>query len=98
MKKIYSPNTELMQVQDAVAESLAPLEKHVLLTGVLLNNVEIVAGITEVIGHGLGRSPRGYLIVKKNADANVWESDGRFSDKLLHLNASANVTVSIWVF
>lgn len=55
----------------------------------------------KVIPHGLGRVPTGWIIIKKNANAVIYDdSTGVDIDKksFIRLTASASVTVSIWVF
>ena len=68
-----------------------------LLNGVLLTGVELGSTATQV-PHSLGREPQGWIIVNKNADANVWQSSKDLSKAFVTLQASADVTVDLWVF
>lgn len=67
-----------------------------ILDGELLKDVVIVAGTPKLVAHKLGRKPVGYLVVRRSANSMVWDSAA--TKEFLTLSASANVTVSLWVF
>jgi hypothetical protein len=88
---------DLQQVQTRVAEALQGLDRHVLLGGKLLEEIVLDgAEDAESVQHGLGKTPRGWQIVEKNAQVDVWcESK---DEKQIVFRASGPVTVSIYVF
>tara|TARA_Y100001938_G_C8043342_1_gene407418 strand:+ start:996 stop:1295 length:300 start_codon:yes stop_codon:yes gene_type:complete len=49
------------------------------------------------VAHGLGRKPKGMLVLKKNAAKHVFESTDATKD-LLYLSSDGTVTVTVWVF
>lgn len=65
--------------------------------GGLLTDVVLVSGVANGIAHKLDRKPRGYLIVRRNGSAVVWD-DLPTNDKILTLFTTIDVTVSLWVF
>lgn len=85
----------LMNLQDAVASKLNPLEQVPFLNGVRLNDIALSVGANSV-SHKLAREAVGYFVLKRRADASIW--DGAIDDKTLTLFASAAVTVDLWVF
>ncbi len=59
---------------------------------------DIALSTTEVaIAHKLGRPVQGYLVVKRSAGVLEW-SETKGNSTFLYLQASAPVTVSLWVF
>ena len=71
--------------------------------GKILNNV-IVNAITldtnvSAISHTLNRRPQGWVIIRKDANADVWEPTPSASpSKLINLQASSTVTLDILFF
>jgi hypothetical protein len=98
VRRVVSDDRLLMQLQSNVAESIRPVETCPLIAGFLAQDVEL--GTTaQNISHNLGRDYRGYLVVRRNADARVWETgENNLRHRHVRLQASAAVTVSIWFF
>lgn len=99
-RKINTTNTELMRVQDAVAESLNVLNSALLTEARLIPGVLIGTSATPV-EHGLGREPQGWFVVDANTGASLWRSSSppvNAPAKLLYLQASTPVTVTLVVF
>jgi hypothetical protein len=98
-KTVQTTNADTRRLQDSVSEAFSQLQtKNPILNGVYVEQ-EIGTGDTEV-SHGLQRQPTGFLVVRRDADANVWESgtaNGRPSDKLI-LKATTGVNVTLYVF
>lgn len=95
-KRVISPDTSVNHLQDAVAPIFDSLQAKELIKGRLIKDV-IVTTSTVTINHGLGRQLIGWHIVRKNADANVWEDSAPTTTQLV-LDSDATVTVSLWVF
>lgn len=66
-----------------------------LLDGVLLEDIDVSTTATWFT-HGLGRTPRGWIVVKKEATVDIWQTGS--STSRIQLDADASATVSIWVF
>jgi len=94
---IQTPNWELQKIQDNVSACLNPIAKNPLLDGVLIEGVPLTTGVDNNISHLLDRKPRMWLVVKKDADSNVWEETSPAPGRILNLRCSANCNVSLWV-
>jgi hypothetical protein len=69
-----------------------------ILNGCLIENVSLTTTATK-ISHKLSRPYRGFIVVRKNANVDVWETTDSVDNSLfLPLDASGTVTVSLWVF
>jgi hypothetical protein len=101
MKQFRRINTEdydLSRVQDSIEEVLSPLSVLPLLDGVLLEGVYLGSSASgNEVKHLLGRKPRFWIVLKKNAQADIWQISSVLESKILTLKASAPVTVSLWV-
>lgn len=95
-KKITSEQADSNAIQDNVEEVVNPIISKAIIDGILLKDISLETGKLNNINHKLGRRPLGYIIVKKNANSNIYEQD--INAKTLNLNCTANTTVSIWVF
>lgn len=94
-RKIYFPDNEnLNRVQDNIATAWRRI-----VADVLLNRITVTADIAATnttIVHNLGRTPVGYLIISKNANADVWTVSLARGE--IVLIASAPVTVTMYLF
>lgn len=86
--------------QENVDVYLSQITAPFLLDGRLLENVQLLTGAPNLIEHKLGRKPLGFLVVRKRAQADVWDNQDAnvFKDRSIDLRSSANVTVDIYVF
>jgi hypothetical protein len=86
-----------MRVQDSIRDTFASIVRVALLSG---NTVQVVLGTSPVeVSHGLNRNIEGWIIIRKNAQADVWEPSVSVTpEKTLPLQASAAVTVTIYFF
>jgi hypothetical protein len=99
LKKIKGTTAELTRLQSNLDNWATGIQKTGIANGTLLTGVELSSGANNV-AHGLGREPLGYIIVQKNANVNVWDSQATniFPAKFLALNAASDVAVNVWVF
>ena len=81
-------------LQQNVQDSLSRIEKNTLLDNVIISGVLI--STSKSVEHKLGRTPKGYLIIQKNANAQVW--NGSITDTNIVLTSSAAVTVTLLIF
>lgn len=81
-------------IQQNVEDEFDSIENKGLLSNVIYDNVTI--NTSNNLMHKLGRVPAGYLIIKKNANVNIW--DAGITDTQLTLVSSGAVQVSVLVF
>lgn len=98
LKKLLASDRVLNQVQENVAQALKPLLESAIGSGRVIEDIEIVSGTPRTVEHKLGREFKGWIIVRKNTNANIWESTSTLPSKTLILNSDANTTASIWIF
>lgn len=98
LKRIFSNDRVLNQVQEAVNEAIRPLLQMPIASGRLIEDIALVSGTAKSIEHKLNRESAGWIVVKKNANVDIWESTSSIPTKTLVLNASGTVTISLWVF
>lgn len=72
--------------------------KSPLLAGSLIEGVSLLSGQSNFVSHGLGRTPRGFIVVSPDADARIWKGPSDSPSTTLVLNTSANVNLSVFVF
>ena len=98
-ESINTTDSDIRELQYGLSTVLRPVTKAPILDGVLLEDIALSTSSTDV-PHKLGRAARGYIPVKMNASANVYDEESSNGDKenFLKLKASASVTVNLWVF
>lgn len=94
-----SPNLAWSLANPKWAATLNPLLANLLVQGHVLDGVALASGATTV-NHGLGRDLVGYLVILKNANVTIWDSQStnQRPNLTLILNSSGTVTVSLYVF
>lgn len=100
LKKINTDIASLAKLQDNVENWAQSVSKNLIVNGVFLGPIPLAAGTVNNIEHKLGRPLKGWIVVGKNSNVDVWDSQDAnvFKSKFLALNCSANVTVNLWVF
>ena len=100
LRRVRSSDDVVRQLQDAADSVLKVITKKEILDGNFLEDITITAGTPKVVNHLLGEKLRGWISVRKNAQAHVWDSQdtNQTPFSTLILNASASVTISLWVF
>jgi hypothetical protein len=97
LKKVRTTNDEIRQLQDGIMRVVEVLRKKEILDGRLIKDVILDSAAPTEINHGLGRALNGWIVTRISAAATVHESESP-STNILTLEASADVTVSLWVF
>lgn len=99
-RKVKVADLSVSQFQDNVANFFTQLLLNAVLSGRLIENIDVLSASVNSINHGLGRAPRGYFIVKSDADVRVWSVAANQTTPLvtLELSASANATISLYIF
>ncbi len=62
--------------------------------------VDLASASTTLVKHGLGRKPRGWVVISRDANSTVWEDTTNTASRKvwLPLKCSADVTVKLLVF
>ena len=99
-RKIRAKEFELNQVQDSIEQTFKSVLSVPLLNGVLIRSINLTSGTTNRIEHKLGRNLIGYLVLRKDAPATIYDTkSSAVSDKdFLLLSTTQNTTIDIWVF
>jgi hypothetical protein len=96
-KELHGTEPELSRVQANISLFTNTLVNKELLDGRLIEDVAL--STTEVkVEHKLGRAVKGWIIVDKNAQQDIWKSATTLEKRFLSLTAAGTVTVSLWVF
>ena len=98
-QKLRFEDLKLNQVVESASVVFTDITSRDIISGEYLSNVPIKTTKT-LVSHGLQRPVKGWIVVKRNANSSVWdlESANTQQAQFLALIASANVTVSLWVF
>lgn len=84
-------------LQDILERVLKPLVECVLIDGHLLEDVDLVGGVTTSVDHKLGRVPQGWFCTSNDFSQSPPREDSKGSTTL-DLYVVNNTTVDIWVF
>ena len=86
--------------QDNIEVQFNQIITKELLDGQILTQVTLIPGKINRVQHKLGRQIEGWTIVRKRADARVWDVQDCEGNKSVYLAliVSHEVEVDIWVF
>lgn len=92
-------DADLARIQDQIESYTISLRSELMPPGRLIKNVKLSTTNHRVV-HALNRNYSGYIVVSKDAYANVKVdvSDNNSPSQYIPLLASADVEVSLWVF
>lgn len=82
--------------QTAWATQLNPLIAFAPTQGLLLKSIHLNNGVT-VVDHKLGKVLQGWIVIDKDANANIYRS-AALNNLTLTLTSDAATNVSLWVF
>ena len=101
----YNPLArELNTVQDAVEQVINPLADSQIIDGNYIKEIDLTVSVDNLVEHKLGREPLGWIVVRKFADANIWESltaGGVSYDRKKFINFQTDATTTdeyFWIF
>jgi hypothetical protein len=99
-RKIFTEDPLLQRIQDAIAASFQQFEKLPQLDSVIIKDITLASGIDNQVEHKLSRPIQGWQIIRKDANANVWESTtvNTTPSATIILRTSATVKVTILFF
>lgn len=89
---------DIQKLQDALSKVFNSILSKEILDGRLITGIVLSSSGTNEVDHGLGKPIRGWVVVAKNANANIYDSVSSTPNATLILTATANVTISLWVF
>ncbi len=101
LKKIDLGNQAVNKLQENVRILTNEIIGKQILDGILLTKVSLTTGVTNPVDHKLGRQPLGWLVLRKRATADIWDTqDTNTNNKngTLFLRCSADVVVDLWIF
>jgi hypothetical protein len=99
-KQLSDTDPALNRAQDKMAEFVKPFVNSPIIDGRLVKDVVLIAGTPTNVNHGLGREIIGWFLAGNSANSVVWDlqASNPLKKQLLKLQASANTTVTLWVF
>lgn len=89
-------DSNLSLFQQALNDQFSQIGKIPFINGNLIENVSLTSGQNNSIEHKLGRVAKGYFILTKDSQADIW--NGELTDKVIILLSSSNTVVDLWVF
>lgn len=97
-KQIKSEDYELMRVQDNVNAAFIPIQNAEIINGQVLKNISLTTGQPNIINHRLNRNLVGYLVIRKDSNANVWDASSSTPNLTILLYTDSNCRVDLYVF
>ncbi len=90
----------MQKLQDELETTFRLLEQKDFISGVFSRSVALASGTDNYIDHGLGRRFQGYVITRKDAAGDVYESNTTNSrpELQLILKTSAACVVNLYIF
>lgn len=79
------------------ATQLNPIVANPIIQGLAINSVILNAGVPKTIQTSLNRMQQGWFLTDNMANSVVWRTQP-FNSQNLTLQASADTTISLWVF
>ena len=100
LKKHFTQDQDISAVQDNVADYLNQLDRLPQLDSHIIRDVVLNSAVDNQVAHELNRNIEGWQIIRKNANAVVWESSttNPSPTKFVLLRASAACKVTILFF
>ena len=98
LRKGTSDDRALSILQDSLDVIFSWLRGKQHLDAEVVTDVSLTSGTATTVPHKLGRKYTGWIVVRKNANADVWESASLSPSLYINLNTSANVEVDLLVF
>lgn len=97
-RRLNTDDEALNRVQSAVADAFLSAPGSIFDGGVVIEGVSLLAASPTVLQHSLGRLPVGYLVLRQNANATIWDTPTSAPASTLKLLTDADVTVTLLVF
>ena len=103
--KVFKPqDQEFNRLQDSIEQAVTPIIDSRIVDGVYIKEVDLSTADT-FVEHKLGREPLGFIVVRKFAAGDVFESltdssgDNYDRKKFINIKASTSLSnVYLWIF
>ena len=103
--KVFKPqDQEFNRLQDSIEQAVNPIIDSRIVDGVYIKEVDLSTADT-FVEHKLGREPLGFIVVRKFAAGDVFESltdsSGQNYDRKKFINIKASTSLSnvyLWIF
>ena len=103
--KVFKPqDQEFNRLQDSIEQAVNPVIDSRIVDGVYIKEVDLSTADT-FVEHKLGREPLGFIVVRKFAAGDVFESltdssgDNYDRKKFINIKASTSLSnVYLWIF
>ena len=96
--KVQVADEALNRMQDRIKTVTDALVANQLLEGRLVT-ATLTSGGFNAVSHGLARPPQGYIVLRRDANASIWDlPNAADAFAFLYLQPSATVTITLWVF
>mgnify|MGYP001222426080 CR=1 FL=1 len=103
--KVFKPHDqEFNRLQDSIEQAVNPIIDSRIVDGVYIKEVDLSTADT-FVEHKLGREPLGFIVVRKFAAGDVFESltdssgDNYDRKKFINIKASTSLSnVYLWIF
>ena len=103
--KVFKPqDQEFNRLQDSIEQAVNPVIDSRIVDGVYIKEVDLSTADT-FVEHKLGRAPLGFIVVRKFAAGDVFESltdssgDNYDRKKFINIKASTSLSnVYLWIF
>jgi len=103
--KVFKPgDQEFNRLQDSIEQAVNPVIDSRIVDGVYIKEVDLSTSDT-FVEHKLGREPLGFIVVRKFATGDVYESltdaDGNNYNRKRFINIKASTSLSnvyLWIF
>jgi len=92
-----SPKLPWELAQTKWASIINPIISLPILNGNQISNITLKANVPLVVNHLLQRMPQGWFITDNTADASIWRA-AVYNNLTITLEASANTTISFWIY
>lgn len=95
LKTLHFSDQDLALLMSVLTQWSIQFKDIPFLDGRLVEDISITTD-TVTVSHNLKRTPKGWFVVTKNANADIWEVSKNSAQ--IVFDASATVTASIWIF
>ena len=99
-KKLQSSSAEFNKFQDNVEQVFSSVLTNPILDYTIIKEATISTGQANLISHKLGREPFGFIVIRKRADARIWDNqdNNTFKKQTIDIRSSADVVVDLFIF
>ena len=99
-RKVVTEDQDINKLQAYLEETFEQILKSEIIDGVLLKGIQLDNSKTNSVSHKLDRNILGWLVIRRRAKAQIWDTQdlNTFKSKTLDLQTDTNVNVDLWIF